>query len=289
MKEFARPLKVFLALMLAVWILCVVWRNVYADPDGYYPATVTEETVKKLIEESKKADEPKTVTKGFDKRLAPQCPKTLLQDTDTCMRCHTFPSWKIKEAPIDEGLDYPNARLKIRGDIAYYEIQSVIDGSEVSFLERTLDYLHNQHPEVKTMKIDILSGGGSMFDGWQVVSLLERKKGDLKIQTEVQGFAASAAFLIFLAGDERATYSHAILMWHEVWTFRMFSFDTVSSSEEKARMMRFFQDNAHTFILSKCDPNKLDKKKLNDLVAGEKQFWMNGCEALEYGFATKLL
>lgn len=287
MKEFTRPLKFFLTLMLIVWVLCVAWRNVIAQEEySSYTTFVTEEAVKKLIADKK--PEADTITKGNTKKLAPQCPKTLLEDTAMCSRCHTFPSWKVKEAPIDEGLDYPNVRLKIRNDVAYYEMQTVIDGGEVYVMDKCLDYLM-QHPEVKTLKIDILSGGGSMFDGWQLVSMLERKKGALKIQTEVQGFAASAAFLVWLAGDERATYNHAILMWHEVWTFRMFSFDTVSSSEEKARMMRFFQDNAHKYILSKCNPEKMDQEKLNYLVAGERQFWMTGKEALEYGFATKIL
>lgn len=288
MNLILKPAKYFLLGLLIAWLLAIGWRNVLAENGGYMtPSYVTEEKVKQILDEQKK--DPACITKGNEKRLAPQCPKTLLEDTLMCARCHTFPSWKVKEAKPDEVLDYPNTRLRIRNEMAFYTMRSVIDESEIETLSDTLDYLKYQHPEVTTLKFDILSGGGSMFDGWQLISMLERKKGNLKIQTEVQGFAASAAFLLFLAGEERATYDYAILMWHEVWTFRMFSLDTVSSSEEKARMMRFFQNNAHTFILSKAKSDKLDAKKLNERVAGEKQYWMTGKEALDIGFATKLL
>lgn len=232
--------------------------------------------------------EPKTEEKE-ELKIPPQCPYTRVIQKDSsihqCTQCHVVPSWKIKESEPDETLEYPNSCMRIRGNVCTFQLQSDVTLSVRNNIDEMFDYL-SWHPEVDTIHFEILSGGGSMFIGWEIISLLEANKSKYKIITSVKGLAASAAFLIFCAGEERLIYPNAFLMWHETWSFSFFSFDTVSSSEEKARVMRLFQDNCHNYLIGR---GLMTKEELDDLIEGVKDLWLTGKEALEKGFATGLI
>ena len=240
--------------------------------------------------DKKESEKPKgAVTKGSDRLLAPQCPHTLVIQKENsihvCTTCHVGTHWRIKEEKPDITADYPYREIKIQGNVCRFSLHFGIDSAALIRLTEMFDYL-KWHPEVDTVYIDILSGGGEMFYGWQMISVIEAKRSKYKIITAVQGFAASAAFLLFCAGEERLVYEHSMLMWHETWTFSMFSFDTVSSSEEKARVMRLFQDNCHKYLIKR---GAFTKEQLDKLIAGEKSLWITGSDALKAKFATGLI
>ncbi len=63
----------------------------------------------------------------------------------------------------------------------------------------------------------------------------------------------------------------------------MFSLDTVSSAEEKARVMRLFQDNIHQYLIKR---GNLTVEQLDEYIKGERDYWMTGQEAVEVNFGT---
>ena len=82
-----------------------------------------------------------------------------------------------------------------------------------------------------------------MMEAWKIISLMDIAKRDGRIvETNVYGFAASGGFLIFASGSKgyRIASPRALLMWHEVWSFKMFSVETPSDKEEEAKTLRFF-------------------------------------------------
>lgn len=276
-------MKKFIVILIGI---CMVVFVSGVSANGYYGRGDYGETAKA----KEKPKLPDTVTKGFDKKIAPQCPYTLIQqhesDINTCQKCHVGTHWKIKEERPDIQMDYPyGGNTKIVGEMCDYKIQGAIDLSAMDKLTKLFVYLA-WHPEVKKVNIGILSGGGDLFVAWQMVTIIESHKAKYKITTKIPGFAASAAFMLFCAGDIRLVYKHAILMWHEMWSFKMFSFDTVSSSEEKARVFRKLQDNVHSYLVAR---SILTKEQLDEYVKGVKDYWMTGTEALDVGFATGLI
>jgi len=272
--------------------MCVVMffgggTNGFANSEPY--GMDIDKASKSMEEKAKTPKPPTVVTKGYDKKIAPQCPEKLIESHEgsisNCKECHVIPTWEIKEYPPDIRMDLPYGLIKIDKDLARYQIVGSIDQSAMNMMAQMFNYLE-WHPDVKNVDIEILSGGGSLLIAWQMIAVIESYKHRYNIVTKVPGFAASAAFMLFCAGEERLTYEHAILMHHELWQFSMFSFDDVSSSEEKARVMRLFQDNIHKYLMKR---GILTAEQLDDLIEGAKDYWMTGAEALEVGFATGLI
>lgn len=70
--------------------------------------------------------------------------------------------------------------------------------------------------DVDEIVVRINSGGGSAFDGFAIYNAL--RSHDARVTTIVEGYAASAASLIALAGDDVVMRPASELMIHEAWT-----------------------------------------------------------------------
>lgn len=222
------------------------------------------------------------------------CPETnLTGDVHECTFCHAMNSdgkFVIKEFDLDSVLNYPNGRTKIRQvngqKVGFFSYDSMVDDETCDLLEDSLFYF-DRH-KVDKIVINIFSGGGSIFAGWKTKALMDqfKAKGYI-IETHVRGFAASAAFVIFANGSQghRVAAKHSELMWHELWTFKMLSLDTPSSSEEESRVLRHLQDNMRNFLAS---VSNMSKEELENSVKNGKELWITGKEAMEQGFVDKI-
>lgn len=215
------------------------------------------------------------------------CPKTRMADNQKCLLCHTR-DWRLIEIPWDAHLVYPTAQLRFlrNSSESISEALYVMISVSSQTLEDILRFC-NEH-NVKKLRIDIQCFGGSAFEMWRFVGLLNEWKniGGI-VRTEVRGFAGSAAFLIFAAGTkgERFVSPTAELMWHEVQVMDTQGITTPSDTEEKGRIFRHFQDTAHKYLSS---VSKLTKDELDEKVR-HREFWMSGKQAFEYGFADGLI
>ena len=97
-------------------------------------------------------------------------------------------------------------KINIFGDISDYTLWSD-DISPESFL-KDLEGLGN----VSEIDVFINSNGGSAMAGTAIHNMLTAHKA--KINTYAVGLAASAASLIFMAGDNRFMYKSSFLMIH---------------------------------------------------------------------------
>uniref|UniRef100_A0A6M3JSY8 Putative protease n=1 Tax=viral metagenome TaxID=1070528 RepID=A0A6M3JSY8_9ZZZZ len=205
------------------------------------------------------------------------CPKTKM-DT-SCLSCHTSPNFKLKETPPDEGLDLPLTDMKVDGDSVYYLIKA-IESDPINQIFRWV----RRHPAIKKVALEIHSPGGSLFDAYRIVSMIQAMQEDgYIIETKCYGFAASAGFYIFAAGNKghRLASPNAEFMWHELLTFAMFSVSTPSSTEEQSRVLRHLQDTANNWLAS---VSNLTKEEIDALIH-KKEFWLRGSEMIKYGFA----
>ena len=224
------------------------------------------------------------------KDKAPQtvypCPETLITDNDKCMRCHTVPSFKLKEIFADDYLEYPSG-VKILNfgteDAVGYYVLSTISTNEITEYLRYLEK-HN----VTHAVVEIYSPGGSLLAAWKIKGLFDEwmAKGNI-LETKVLGFAASAGAILFCAGSDghRIANAQAEFMFHELWTFKMFDFSSPSDKEDEARILRHLQDTINSWLATKCD---LTKEEL-DAKMRKKEYWLNGAEAFEVGFVDKLI
>ncbi|GAG19169.1 unnamed protein product, partial [marine sediment metagenome] len=132
--------------------------------------------------------------------------------------------------------------------------------------------------------LDIQCWGGGAMEMWRIVGHMKQWQAEGNIiQTEVNGAAISAAFIIFASGTKghRFVNASAELMWHEAQMLEWPEITTPTDTEKKAAIYRHFQDNCHIYLATVCDLTKQEiDKKVRAL-----EWWMNGRDAVKYGFA----
>ncbi len=131
------------------------------------------------------------------------------------------------------------------------------------------------------IKIYINSYGGSVNDMWSLIDIILNAKSP--IYTYCTGYAMSAAFQIFLAGEKRFVSKHAKLLYHQMscWQHGKYQ-DLVEDREE----MDLYQREIETYVTERT---KITKKKLDD-IRERKIDWNIHCdECIELGIATEII
>ena len=212
------------------------------------------------------------------KKEAGFCPKTRM--VDECLKCHTVPSFKLKEARPDETNEYPISDMKVLNGKGYLFLRNIDD----EYVKKFFDYL--EFKGIKHAVIEIHCPGSGLFAATRIINLMHHWESNGRIvETRVHGFALSGGFMVFIAGTKgyRFVSQYADLMWHEINTIEMFAIkiSTPSDKEEEARVLRHLQDVRNTWIAQR---GKLTKQELDEKIR-KREFWMTGEEAVKYGFA----
>ena len=219
------------------------------------------------------------------------CPVTqVVGEVSDCLRCHAEKTFKIKEILPFEDWEMPNHNSSMVYEdgvpVAMFRVNGYVGSSDPIQIDEFFNYLTSNHKKVKKMIIEIHSGGGSLFEGYKTVGVMKywRSKG-YSIETRVHGFAASAAFFIFCGGDTRLVSPESELMWHEIITFKMFEVSGPADKEDQAKVLRHLQDTANTML---GEISNMTKEEIDQSIR-KKEYWINGRQAFEAGFATGLL
>ncbi|WP_112181384.1 head maturation protease, ClpP-related [Paraliobacillus zengyii] len=132
--------------------------------------------------------------------------------------------------------------------------------------------------DVEEIHVHINSGGGSAFDGIAIGNILKKHKA--KVTIHIDGWAASAASIIAMAGDEIIMPSNTMMMIHQASTFE---YGNAAIFEKTAKDLRKV-DKAVTASYS----NRFvgSHEELIELLNDET--WLNADEAVALGFADKV-
>lgn len=132
---------------------------------------------------------------------------------------------------------------------------------------------------VKTLRVHINSPGGDVFGALNIANALrdQRVTKGRKVETIVDGLAASAASIIAMAGSPVRMSDNGLLMIHDAWT----------RAAGNAAEMRKVADELDKIRDGSIVPTyqwhtKLESKDIVSLMAAET--WMDADEALEKGF-----
>jgi ATP-dependent Clp protease protease subunit len=165
------------------------------------------------------------------------------------------------------------AALYIYGDIVTEDwkwLESDVSGHE---LVQQLDQL-----DVDLINVYINSYGGFVSEAWAIHNALKRQKA--KIRTICEGFACSAASLIFMAGDERIMLDTSALWIHNVQTFAAGDYKKLQSEAEGAKKLNELGMQIY------LEHVNLSEEELAAMM--DKETWISPTEALEWGFATAI-
>lgn len=120
------------------------------------------------------------------------------------------------------------------------------------------------------------SPGGSAFDGIAIYNRLKNHDG--KVTIYVDGFAASAASVIAMAGEEVIMGAGAMIMIHEASTF---SWGTKEDFRKQADLMDKLEEGIIDIYMNKANVSREEIREKMDA-----ETWFSAEEALEIGFAT---
>lgn len=139
-----------------------------------------------------------------------------------------------------------------------------------------------QQLDVDQINVHISSEGGYTSEGLAIYNLLKQSKA--KIVTYCDGFACSAASLIFMAGDERVMGIASALMIHNAWC-------GASGNSAQLRQQADVLDKIST-IAGNVYAKKvtISRDELDTMLDGENHegTWIDPEEAVSMGFATSI-
>lgn len=133
--------------------------------------------------------------------------------------------------------------------------------------------------ELDEIHLSIHSPGGDVLDGWAIYNSLKNSKA--KITARVEGLAASMASVILMAADTVEIPENAYVMIHNPWGLAIGDADEMRDTADLLDKLGNGLVNAYT---SRTGNTEADVRAWMDA-----ETWMDGKEAVERGFADKLL
>ncbi len=133
-------------------------------------------------------------------------------------------------------------------------------------------------PEDYAIVVHINSNGGELKEGLGIYNVLKERDN---VTTICEGFAASAASVIFCAGKSRIMQPASLLFIHQAWMTTSGNSDQLSKAAEDLKIIT----NAAKAAYKECGIN-IDDDALDQLLKNET--WITPENALEMGFATSI-
>ena len=165
-----------------------------------------------------------------------------------------------------------SADLYIFGDICAWAWPELGEQSGVTIVNQLKEL------DVDTINVHINSYGGDVAEGLAIYNVLREHKA--QIVTICDGFACSAASVVFMAGDRRVMQPASLLMTHNAWTVAM----------GNAAQLRKTADDIETITQASVEAYKkvatISEEEIKALMDAET--WILPKDAVEYGFATEI-
>ena len=178
-------------------------------------------------------------------------------------------------------LNSDNRMIYIYGDIdarncadIAYEISSIniIDDDKES---------SSKNYTRKPIKIFFNSHGGSVYDMWLLVDTI--LNSTTPVYTYCTGYAMSAAFIAFLAGDKRYMSPHATLMFHQISCWRYGKYQDIVDDREHMDEMN---EEIEKFVLERT---KISNDFILESRKKKRDVYFSATRALELSIVDEIL
>lgn len=167
-------------------------------------------------------------------------------------------------------------RLLVGGELLLYGDVGDMWGDGSGFSARDVIEALAIHGDAD-LTVRINSGGGFVKDGVSIYNSLKAHKG--KVTTTNDGIAASAASVIFLAGEERIAKTGSLLMIHDPSSV---TWGNAKDHEATAKVLNKIGDQIARLYAEATGESEASMRE-----AMLAETWMDELEAETFGFATK--
>ncbi|MGD9880471.1 MAG: head maturation protease, ClpP-related [Reyranella sp.] len=195
--------------------------------------------------------------------------------------------------PIMNGPVLPMARAGKNGASGYRMVKRGSDRADVYLYgligtdwygdgvsaKKFADDLKALGASIKTIDLRINSEGGDVFAGKAMYTLLLDHSA--RVVVHVDGLAASAASFVAMAGDEIEIAEGAFVMIHNAWTWAV---GGAEDMRRKADLLDTVNETIREVYVARTKNTDADVRKWMDA-----ETWMTGKEAVERGFADKIV
>ena len=130
----------------------------------------------------------------------------------------------------------------------------------------------------KALTVRINSYGGEVAEGLAIYNLLKSYEGE--VTTICDGFACSAASVVFMAGTKRIMPRSSLLMIHNAWTWASGDADDLRKAADDLEKITQPSVEIYTSV------SNLDADEIKAMMDAET--WIDADEALDFGFATEI-
>ena len=196
---------------------------------------------------------------------------------------HQLKIFSKKEVRLSEGEEIllllvnqqeKEANIYIYGDIVSWEwfesdVSSYTLAKEIEMLPK----------DIETINVFINSYGGEVAEGLAIYNALSRHPA--KVKTYCDGFACSAASVVFMAGDERIVSDASLLMIHNAWFVTIGDHNQLRKDADDLETINQASINAYMSRIN------ITEEKLKEIMDAET--WILPEDALEMGFATEIV
>lgn len=130
----------------------------------------------------------------------------------------------------------------------------------------------------KALTVRINSYGGEVAEGLAIYNLLKSYEGE--VTTICDGFACSAASVVFMAGTKRIMPRSSLLMIHNAWTWASGDADDLRKAADDLEKITQPSVEIYTSV------SNLDADEIKAMMDAET--WIDADEALDFDFATEI-
>lgn len=183
-----------------------------------------------------------------------------------------------KEKFAFQKVDENNTELFIYGEIRKKDIWDVFFGDDDA---RTGAFEFKDalaQVDTPNLTVRINSMGGSVSEGLAIYNLLSDFKGN--VTTIVDGFACSAASVVFMAGHKRIVPESGLLMIHNAWGYA--EGDSNAMKKYAEDLEKITQPSVNIYV----SKTGLSEEKVKEMM--DKETWITSAEALKLNFATAI-
>ena len=165
-----------------------------------------------------------------------------------------------------------SADLYIFGDIVAWAWPDLGEQSGVTIVNQL------KNLTAKTINVHINSYGGDVSEGLAIYNTL--REHPAHVTTICDGFACSAASVVFMAGDDRIMSHASVLMIHNAWTMAAGNAKDLRKTAEDLDVITQASVEAYKHVAS------ISEDEIKALMDGET--WISAQDAVAYGFATAI-
>ena len=133
--------------------------------------------------------------------------------------------------------------------------------------------------DIEIINVFINSYGGETAEGLAIYNSLRRHKA--KVKTHCDGFACSAASLVFMAGDERIMSNASLLFIHNAWFITAGDANQLRKDADDLETITAAATQAYMNHIS------ITEEELKAMLDAET--WLSAADALDMGFATSVV